>query len=47
MIDHIEEELTDGISEEELRVFYEVIRKITDNVEKYTGKGEGKEEPDD
>ena len=36
MIDHIEEELTDGISEEELRVFYEVIRKITDNVEKYT-----------
>ena len=47
MIDHIEEELTDGISEEELRVFYEVIRKITDNVEKYTGKGEGTEEPDD
>ena len=47
MIYHIEEELTDGISEEELRVFYEVIRKITDNVEKYTGKGEGKEEPDD
>lgn len=47
MIDYIEEELTDGISEEELRVFYEVIRKITDNVEKYTGKGEGKEEPDD
>ncbi|MCF2682488.1 MarR family winged helix-turn-helix transcriptional regulator [Faecalicatena contorta] len=47
LIDHIEEELADGISEEELQVFYEVIRKITDNVEKYTGKDERKEEPDD
>ncbi|MGN1378552.1 MAG: MarR family winged helix-turn-helix transcriptional regulator [Dorea sp.] len=47
LIDRIEEELADGISEEELRVFYAVIRKITDNVEKYTGKESRKEEPDD
>lgn len=47
LVDRIEEELADGITEEELQAFYRIIQKITDNVEKCTGKDSREEEPDD
>ena len=35
VVEHIEEELSEGISEEELRIFYKVLDQINQNVKKY------------
>lgn len=35
VVEHIEEELSEGISEEELRIFYQVLDQINQNVKKY------------
>ena len=34
-VEHIEEELSEGISEEELHIFYKVLDQINQNVKKY------------
>ena len=34
IVEHIEEELSEGISEEELYIFYKVLDRIKQNVEK-------------
>ena len=47
IVDHIEKELSDGIVEEELQLFYKVIDRISENVEKYAANGSRGEEPDD
>ena len=35
IVEHIEEELSEGISEEELHIFYKVLDRINQNVKKY------------
>lgn len=35
IVEHIEEELSEGISEEELHIFYKVLDQINQNVKKY------------
>ena len=35
IVEHIEEELSEGISEEELDIFYKVLDQINQNVKKY------------
>lgn len=35
IVEHIEEELSEGISEEELYIFYKVLDQINQNVKKY------------
>ena len=35
IVEHIEEELCEGISEEELHIFYKVLDRINQNVKKY------------
>lgn len=35
IVEHIEEELSEGISEEELYIFYKVLDRINQNVKKY------------
>ena len=35
IVEHIEEELSEGISEEELHIFYNVLDQINQNVKKY------------
>ena len=47
IVDHIEEEMSDGITEEELKFFYKIIHKISENVEKYAINGSREEVTDD
>lgn len=35
IVEHIEQELSEGISEEELHIFYKVLNQINQNVKKY------------